>query len=200
MDTAVSCTMGDTAENLAKRNGIIREAVDKYAERCFARAIAAQQSGFLAGEICSVINESFEIEGLNTRGIKLPRKVEEVAVDTHIRASSYEVLSKLKPAFGGVQTGGNSSGVVDGAGAILVASGGYLRDKGKTPLAKIVASATCGVDPRIMGIGPVPAIKAVCEKAGISVQDDFAGGKRIRTIWNPRLHDLPRIFLDSAGQ
>lgn len=100
LDPAVSCTMGDTAENLAKKYNITREEVDRFAERSFARAVSAQQNGFLGGEIVAVTNETFEMENGNPRTIKLPRKVEAVDADSHIRPSPYEILSKLRPAFG----------------------------------------------------------------------------------------------------
>jgi acetyl-CoA C-acetyltransferase len=77
------------------------------------------------------------------------------------------VLAKLKPAFGGVQTGGNSSAIVDGAGAVLVASSAYAKANGLKPKARILASAAVGVPPQIMGIGPAPAIRAVLEAAGM---------------------------------
>jgi len=171
LDTAADCTMGGTAENLAKRYQISRTEVDQFAACSFARAVAAQQSGFLSGEITPVVNEDFEIPlpGYRPRGIRLPREVREFATDNHIRPSPLEALAKLKPAFGGVQTGGNSSGIVDGAAAALVASGAYVRARGKQPLGRIVASAAVGVAPEIMGIGPVPAIRAVLEQAAIAL-------------------------------
>jgi acetyl-CoA C-acetyltransferase len=171
LDPAASVTMGDTAENLAQKYQITRPEVDAYAARSFERAVAAQKSGFLAGEITPVKTEKFEREGYNARGIKLPSKIEELKDDTHIRPSSVETLAKIRPAFGGVQTGGNSSAVVDGAAAALVASGDYAKKKGKTPLARVVAGAAVGCPPEIMGIGPVPAIKAVIEKAGLKLSD-----------------------------
>jgi acetyl-CoA C-acetyltransferase len=171
LDPAASVTMGDTAENLAQKYQITRPEVDAYAARSFERAIAAQKSGFLAGEIAPVKTEKFEREGYNARGIKLPSKIEELKDDTHIRPSPLETLAKIRPAFGGVQTGGNSSAVVDGAAAALVASGDYAKKKGKTPLARVVAGAAVGCPPEIMGIGPVPAIKAVIEKAGLKLSD-----------------------------
>ena len=79
------------------------------------------------------------------------------------------MLAKLRPAFGGVQTGGNSSAIVDGAGAVLVASSAYAKANGHKPLARILASAAVGVPPQIMGIGPVPAIRAVLEVAGMQL-------------------------------
>lgn len=167
LDPAVSCTMGDTAENLARDHRISREEVDRYAERSFARAVKAQEDGFLAGEIVPVTSEVFEQEGYNARGIRLPRKVEQAERDSHVRPSPYDALAKIRPAFGGVQTGGNSSAVVDGAAAALVGSKAAAQRAGKPPLARIVAAASVGVPPHIMGIGPVPAIRAVLEEAGL---------------------------------
>ena len=166
-DPAGCVNMGDTAENLAKQYNIGRERVDRFAERSFNRALAARDAGILAEEIVPVTSENFEIETLDKRGIKLPRGVEIVDTDSHIRPSPYEVLAKLRPAFGGVQTGGNSSAIVDGAGAVLVASGDYAKANGHKPLARILASAAAGVPPQIMGIGPAPAIRAVLEVAGM---------------------------------
>lgn len=168
-DPAGCVNMGDTAENLAKQYNISRQRVDRFAERSFERALAARDSGILAEEIVSVTSESFEVDGMATRGIKLPRGVDAVDADSHIRPSPYEVLAKLRPAFGGVQTGGNSSAIVDGAGAVLVASAAYAKANGHKPLARIVASASVGVPPQIMGIGPAPAIRAALETAGMTL-------------------------------
>jgi len=164
-DTGCNTTMGGTAENLARKHGITRAEVDAFAARSFARALAAQQSGFLAGEIVAVVGESFAREGFETRSIKLRGKEEAVAVDSHVRPSPVEALAKIRPAFGGVQTGGNSSAVVDGAAAALVATGQYRKAWGKRPLGRMVAGASVGVSPAEMGIGPVPAIKAVLDAA-----------------------------------
>jgi acetyl-CoA C-acetyltransferase len=170
LDPAPNATMGDTAENLARRYQISRSEVDAYASRSFDRALAAQQSRFLAGEITPVGSETFALEGYNDRGIKL-RGDKPVEADTHVRPSPVEALAKIRPAFGGVQTGGNSSAIVDGAAAALVVSRKYLDRHGRTPLARIVAGAAVGVPPEIMGIGPVPAIKAVLERAGLSLSE-----------------------------
>ena len=170
LDPAPNATMGDTAENLARRYQISRSEVDAYASRSFDRAVAAQQSGFLAGEITPVGSETFALEGYNDRGIKL-RGDKPVEADTHVRPSPVESLAKIRPAFGGVQTGGNSSAIVDGAAAALVVSGKYLNRHGRTPLARIVAGAAVGVPPEIMGIGPVPAIKAVLQRAGLPLSE-----------------------------
>jgi acetyl-CoA C-acetyltransferase len=168
LDPAADVSMGDTAENLARQYQITRAEVDAYAARSFSRAVAAQQSGFLAGEIAPVASESFESNGLKPRGIKIKDKID---ADSHIRPSTVEQLAKIRPAFGGVQTGGNSSAIVDGAAAILVGSADYASKLGKKPLARIIASAAVGVPPEIMGIGPVPAIKAVLARAGLKLSD-----------------------------
>jgi acetyl-CoA C-acetyltransferase len=170
MDPAARVTMGDTAENLARQYQITRPEVDAYAAQSFERAIAAQKSGFLAGEIAPVKNESFELANYEPRGLRLKGE-KELATDTHIRPSPLEALEKIRPAFGGVQTGGNSSAIVDGAAAALVASSDYVKKSGKAPLARVVAGAVVGVPPEIMGIGPVPAIKAVLERAGLKLSD-----------------------------
>jgi acetyl-CoA C-acetyltransferase len=170
LDPCPDETMGGTAENLAKQYKITREDVDEFAVESFARAIAAQKACFLSGEIVPLTSEVFELAGYSSRGIKLPRAVDKLTVDTHIRQSPIEVLSKLKPAFGGVQTGGNSSAIVDGAAAALVASNAYLKQHNKKPLARVVAGAVVGVRPEIMGIAPVPAIQALLQSAGLTLQ------------------------------
>jgi acetyl-CoA C-acetyltransferase len=133
--------------------------------------VKAKESGFLAGEIAPVKTEEFTREGYNARGIRLARDTKELDHDTHIRHSTTDQLAKIRPAFGGVQTGGNSSAIVDGAAAALTASGDYAKKHGKAPLARLVAGAAAGVPPEIMGIGPVPAIQAVLEKAGLKLSE-----------------------------
>ena len=169
LDPCPGVTMGDSAETLAKRYKISREEADQFAAESFNRAIAAQKSCFLSGEIVPVVSESFECAGYNPRGIRLSKKVESFSLDGHIRPSPLEVLAKLPPAFGGVQTGGNSSGIVDGAAATLVASSEFVRKHDKPPLAKVIAGAVVGVPPEVMGIGPVPAIRAILEVSGLRV-------------------------------
>ena len=170
LDPAANVSMGDTAENLARQYQITRPQVDAFAARSFERALAAQTSGFFAGEIAPVRSETFEQPGFEPRALKL-RGTKELAVDTHVRPSPVEALAAIRPAFGGVQTGGNSSAIVDGAVAALVASSGYVQKTGKPALARIVAGATVGVPPDVMGIGPVPAIKAVLARAGLKLSD-----------------------------
>ena len=169
-DPAAGINMIQTAENLAKKYGIRREDVDQFASDSFAKAVAAQQGGFLAGEIVPVVTEKFELEGYKARGIRLQGKVTEVTTDTHPRISPVEVLAKLKPVYeGGVQTGGNSSALVDAAAACVVTSGRYAKAQGKKPLARVVAAAAVGVPPEIMGIGPAPAIRLLLERSGLTL-------------------------------
>ncbi len=169
-DPAAGINMIQTAENLAKKYGITRQQVDEFASRSFARAVAAQESGFLAGEIAPVVSEKFELAGYKARGIRLPGKVALVDRDTHPRLSPPEVLAKLGPVFeGGVQTGGNSSALVDAAAASVVASGAYAKSLGRAPLARLVGAAAVGVPPEIMGIGPAPAIRLLLERAGLQL-------------------------------
>jgi acetyl-CoA C-acetyltransferase len=171
-DPAAGINMIQTAENLAKKYGITREEVDAFASASFAKAVAAQQSGFHAGEIVPVVTEKFELAGYKPRGIKLQGKVTEVSTDTHPRISPVEVLAKLRPVFDdGVQTGGNSSALVDAAAACVVTSGAYAKAQGKAPLARVVAAAVAGVPPEIMGIGPAPAIRILLERTGLKLDD-----------------------------
>jgi acetyl-CoA C-acetyltransferase len=169
LDPSCNLTMGGTAEKLAKKYEITREDVDQFAAESFARAVAAQKRCFLSGEIAPIVSETFDLEGYAPRGIRLPRAIEKLGEDTHIRPSPVEVLAKLKPAFGGVQTGGNSSGIVDGAAAVLVASADYLKEHNKNPLTRVVAGAVVGVPPEIMGIAPVPAIQQLLEFTGLKL-------------------------------
>ncbi|NIC40772.1 thiolase family protein [Aquabacterium sp. A08] len=171
-DPAAGINMIQTAENLAKKYGISREDVDQFASDSFAKAVAAQEAGFFDGEIVPVVTEKFEVEGLKPRGIKLQGKVTSVDRDTHPRLSPVEVLAKLKPVYeGGVQTGGNSSALVDAAAACIVTSGAYAKANGKTPAARVVAAAAVGVPPEIMGIGPAPAIRLLLERTGLQLSD-----------------------------
>ncbi len=170
-DPAAGINMIQTAENLARQYQISRQEVDQFASDSFAKAVAAQQNGFHAGEIVPVISETFELEGYKPRGIKLQGKLDEVVSDTHPRLSPIEVLAKLKPVYeGGVQTGGNSSALVDAAAACVVSSGAYARAAGKTPLARVKAAAVVGVPPEIMGIGPAPAIGLLLERSGLKLE------------------------------
>jgi acetyl-CoA C-acetyltransferase len=169
IDPGCGLTMGSTAEELAKRHRISRAEVDAFAARSFDRALAARAGGFFDAEVVPVATETFAREGMRDRAIALPRKVESLAADTHPRPSPVEQLARIRPAFGGVQTGGNSSAIVDGAAAVVVASGAQA--KGRAPIARLVAGCAVGCPPEIMGIGPVPAIRALLDRAGLALHD-----------------------------
>jgi acetyl-CoA C-acetyltransferase len=170
LDTCPNVTMGGTAENLAKQYKVTRDDADRFAELSFSRAVTAQKDCFLSGEITPVVTEQFDLPNYKPRGIRLPKGTERFDSDTHIRPSSLEALAKIPPAFGGVQTGGNSSAIVDGAAAALVASGSYANSQNLEPLARIAAIATVGVPPEIMGISPANAIRALLD--GVSLPLD----------------------------
>src|SRR5580704_1486995 len=192
LDPAPGISMGQTAENTARKYKITREEVDRFAELSFSRALAAQKSCFLSGEITSLSSETFELEGYNPRGIRLPSKIESLATDTHIRPSSYEVLCKIRPAFDGVQTGGNSSAIVDGAAAALVGSGAYARSRNLQPLARVAAVATVGVPPEIMSIAPAPAIRKLLD--GVELTLDAIDRFEINEAFGAQLIGVERAL------
>jgi len=171
IDPSVDTTMGGTAENLARRYDIRRPDVDAYAARSFERALAAQASGFLAGEIAPVKSETFEVKELKPRGLKLSSKEPLVEKDTHVRPTPLDALARIRPAFGGVQTGGNSSAIVDGAAAALVGSGEYVKRHKLTPLSRIVGAVAVGVPADVMGIGPVASIRTLLAATGLKLAD-----------------------------
>lgn len=171
LDPATRIGMGNTAENLAVKYGISREDVDQFAAQSFARAHAAWEGGYFADEVAAVRNAEFSLDGYQSRALKLADRQEVLARDEHVKPTALATLQKLRPAFNGVQTGGNSSAIVDGAAAVLVASGDYVRAHGLQPLARIVGGASAAVPPEIMGIGPAPAIRAVLAKAGLQLAD-----------------------------
>jgi acetyl-CoA acetyltransferase family protein len=158
-------SMGETAENIAERWGISREDQDAFALQSHQRAAAARANGVLADEIIPYVIPS--------------RKADPVVVahDEQPRAdASLESMATLKAAFrkGGSVTAGNSSSLNDGAAAMLLASEQVITDRAdlrKHAIAKILASGAVGVDPRIMGIGPVGAIQLACKRAGIGAND-----------------------------
>ena len=154
--------MGITAENVAERFQVSREEQDRFAERSQARAIKAREEGWFKEEIISV-------EIITREGIKL------VDRDEFPRPNvTFETLGKLPPAFkkeGGTVTAGNASGINDGAAALVVMSKEKAEQLGIKPLARIVSYASAGVDPAIMGIGPVPASMLALKKAGLKPVD-----------------------------
>jgi len=171
-DTA-AVPMGCTAENVAKKHGITKEEANIFAKSSIDKYLAAKERGFFEGEVIKMNSTVFEVEGLNPRKVRLPRKVVDFVVDENVRPANLESMAKLPTVFAkdGVQTAANSSGIVDGAASVVVASGDVVKEKGLKPLTKIVASATSALDPRVMGLGPVPSIRLVLEMAGLTVDD-----------------------------
>src|SRR5581483_5563108 len=146
-------SMGETGENVAERYGVTREEQDEFALQSHRRWAAAAESGRLDEQLVAV--------GDITR-------------DEHPRPdTSLDKLGALKPAFraGGTVTAGNAAGINDGAAALVIASEAKARELGVEPLAAFVGSAVAGVDPRVMGIGPVPAVRKLLERAGVSIGD-----------------------------
>jgi acetyl-CoA acetyltransferase family protein len=153
--------MPETGENVAEEFQISRQDQDKFAYRSQMRAAKAQADGFFAKEISPV----------TIKGRKGDTVVDK---DEHPRAdTTLEGLAKLKTPFRepGTVTAGNASGVNDGAAALIIASEDAVRRHGLTPRARVVAMATAGVPPRIMGIGPAPAVQKLLEKTGLSIGD-----------------------------
>jgi acetyl-CoA acyltransferase 2 len=161
LDTYCNTTMAGTAENLARRYEISREEQDAYALRSQTEAKRAQDAGVFAEEIVP-----YEVK--TRKGVKV------VDRDDHLRPdTTLEVLAKLPTAFSkdGFVTAGNASGIVDGAAALVVAGGDYVRERGLKPAGRIVSWAYAGVEPDVMGIGPVPAVRKALEKADLKLSD-----------------------------
>ncbi|MBI4944881.1 MAG: thiolase family protein [Bacteroidetes bacterium] len=171
-DTA-AVPMGCTAENVAKKHNITKNDANEFAKLSVDRAMAAIESGFYKEEILPMNTTVFEAEGLKPRKVFLPRGVKDFAKDEHIRASTMEEMAKLPPVFmkDGVQNAANSSGIVDGSAMVVVAHKNSVKEKNMKPLTKVVASATSALDPSVMGLGPVPAIKLILEMTGLKVSD-----------------------------
>jgi acetyl-CoA C-acetyltransferase len=172
-DTAAGYPMGETAENLAKRYNITRQEIDEFAQYSIERAIAAKNRCFFQGEITALNSTVFEVDGLKPRKVSLPKGVKDFNIDENIRETTLEALQKLPSAFikDGIQTAGNSSGIVDGSAAVIAGSKRFIDSKSINPMSKIVAASSCGVDPKYMGIGPVPAIKIILEMTGLKLDD-----------------------------
>jgi acetyl-CoA C-acetyltransferase len=154
--------MGITAENLAERNGISREEQDAFAVESHRRASAAQAAGRFDDEIVPV-------------PVKVKRELVDFAKDEHIRHDAdVAAMAKLKPAFkrdGGTVTAGNASGLNDAGAAVVLMTADKAAELGAPVRARILSWATCGVDPKIMGIGPVPAIQKALARAGRSIDE-----------------------------
>lgn len=162
IDQYVGCGMGMTAENLAVKYDISRKEQDEFSLYSLEKAIKARDNGRFAEEIVPIVSK-------DRKGKDLV-----IEVDEYIRDGvTVEGLSKLKPAFkkDGTVTPGNASGINDGAAAVLLASEDYVLEHGLKPLAKIVSWGVAGVDPKIMGIGPVPASIKALKNAGLSLGD-----------------------------
>ena len=154
-------SMGETAENVAERWEVGRDLQDAFALASQQKAVAAIEAGRFDSQIVPITVPQ--------------RKGDPIVVsrDEHPRAdTSSEALAKLRPAFrdGGTVTAGNSSGINDGASAVLLVEAARARELGLKPLARIVSTAVAGVDPAVMGIGPVPATRKALERAGIDVE------------------------------
>lgn len=155
--------MGETAENIAAMTGISREDQDAFALASHQRAIAAMDSGKFDEEIAPVSIPQRKGEPVMVSQDERPR-----------RDTSLESLSRLRPAFrkeGGTVTAGNSSGMNDGAAALLLMDADRATELGLKPLARVIASASAGVEPRIMGMGPVPATRKALGLAGLKIED-----------------------------
>jgi acetyl-CoA acetyltransferase family protein len=158
-DTFCGFSMSETAENLAAEHGITRRASDEYALR-------SQQAAEAAFKACRMKEEIVPVE------VKKGKKTTLVSEDDHRRPdTTMEILESLQPAFrkDGLVTAGNASGIVDGAAAVVVTHAKIAKERGLKPLGRIVSWATAGVPPRIMGIGPVPAIQKALALAGLKL-------------------------------
>lgn len=155
-------SMPETGDNVAAEFGISREDADRFAAASQSRYAAAKAAGFFDGEILPIAVPT---------GRKTPPRI--VAEDEHPRPeSTFDALAKLRPLFeGGVVTAGNASGINDGAAALLIGSRAAGEKAGAKPLARILAGATAGVEPRLMGVGPAYAIPKALARAGLTLAD-----------------------------
>jgi len=161
VDSYNGLAMANTAENLGRKYGITRAQADEFAYRSHLRAAKARES-------CRFGDEIVPVEAKTKKGATVVER------DEHIRAdTTLEALAKLRARFeeGGTVTAGNASGINDGAAAVVVASADAAATAGLVPLARIVSGGVCGVDPDIMGIGPVPSSRKALATAGLRVED-----------------------------
>jgi acetyl-CoA acetyltransferase family protein len=154
-------SLGETAERVAERHAISRERQDAFALESQRRAAAAIEAGRFAGQLVPV-----EVPGRKGAVTVVDR-------DEHPRETPAEALAALRPAFakGGTVTAGNSSGINDGASALLIVEADRARSLGLRPMARVVTSAVAGVHPDVMGMGPVPAVRKALGRAGLEVAD-----------------------------
>jgi acetyl-CoA acyltransferase 2 len=161
LDTYCNTPMAGTAENLARKFEVSREEQDEYALRSQLEAKRASDAGYFAAEIVPV-----EVQSRKSTVV--------FEADDHLRPeTTLEGLAKLRPAFAkdGFVTAGNASGIVDGAAALIICGEEYLKRRDAKPIGRIVSWAYAGVEPEIMGIGPVPATRRALEKAGLKLSD-----------------------------
>ncbi|WP_276352164.1 acetyl-CoA C-acetyltransferase [Cohnella caldifontis] len=159
-DTYGQCFMADTAENLAAQYGLTREEIDLHALNSHEKALNAMEKGYFRTEIVPV-------------EVRVQRENRVIDQDEHPRRTTPEKLAKLEPKFkqDGVVTAGNASGINDGGASVIVASSDYAEKRGLKPIARLVSWAVAGVDPKIMGIGPVPAVRNALQQAGMQLGD-----------------------------
>jgi acetyl-CoA acetyltransferase family protein len=161
LDTYCNTPMAGTAENLARKFEIPREAQDEYALRSQQEAKRARDAGYFAEEIVPV-----EVTSRKSTGV--------FNEDDHLRPeTTLEGLGKLRPAFAkdGFVTAGNASGIVDGAAALIICGEDFVKRRNAKPMGRIVSWAYAGVEPELMGIGPVPATRQALAKAGLKLSD-----------------------------
>jgi len=172
-DTAAGYPMGYTAENVARKHNISRKECDEYALTSYQRAIAARENMFVNEEITPINSGVFNIEGLKPRNVLFPKGLSNFSVDEHVRPTTLDALSKLPTVFDkvGALTAGNCSGIVDGAAAVIVADKESIGSGNIGYLSKIIAGTSSGIDPKYMGLGPVPAIKLLLELTGLKTGD-----------------------------
>ncbi|MBA3759651.1 MAG: acetyl-CoA C-acetyltransferase [Gemmatimonadales bacterium] len=162
-DPGCGLSMAETAENLATKYQISRQAVDCYAARSQAAAAAGWETGVFADEVVPV-----PIQNRKTK------QTDNWAADEHMRpGTTIEALAKLPPYFrkDGVVTAGNASGICDGAAALVMASERFAAERGLRPIGRLLAWASVGVEPAYMGIGPAPAARKALERAGLKLED-----------------------------
>jgi acetyl-CoA C-acetyltransferase len=173
LDDTAAVPMGRTADNLAERYGLTRSEVDAFALASQQRYAAARAAGFYADELAALPAQgSFEVDGLKPRKFRCASKAG-LAEDEHPREASLEQLARLPTVFSdnGPTTAGSASGIVDGAAALLIASGEFVRAHGLRPLAKLRGHTSIGVEPAYMGIGPAPAIRGLLAEAKMALSD-----------------------------
>ncbi len=168
MNEGAYLAMGLTAENLAREDGVTREAQDAFALASHRKAVAAQQAGRFAAELVPVATRTADPDA---DGRPVVRELTVTADEGPRADTSLDALARLKPAFleGGTVTAGNSSQMSDGAAAVLLTTPQAAARIGLAPLARVVAYAVAGVPPAVMGIGPVVAVPKALERAGLSL-------------------------------